>query len=115
MVFSCNYTLVCVPVEFCSLMLKANGYIVRVSFTKATTSNSNFFLYNITEAQAYNDEEGLDAIDAFMESLKTGTTLDTRTKMKIKRELFELKQQRQKLAKLINIAKPSLPKLMQLV
>ncbi|KAH3699321.1 hypothetical protein DPMN_074277 [Dreissena polymorpha] len=55
------------------------------------------------------DSDDLDALDAYMSAIKSGM-MDTKTKMKLKRQLMELKQEEQKVRKLVNIAKPaSLP------
>ncbi|KAL4228390.1 Kanadaptin [Mactra antiquata] len=57
------------------------------------------------------DNEEVDALDAYMNAIKSGM-MDTKTKMKFKRQVMELKQEEQKLRKLVNIAKPaSLPEL----
>ena len=62
------------------------------------------------EAAAFENEE-VDALDAYMTAIKSGA-MDTKTKMKLKCRLMELKQEEQKLRKLVNIAKPaSLPEL----
>lgn len=58
------------------------------------------------------EEQGLDVFDAYMMSLKAGA-LDTKTKMKLKRELFDLRQEHKRIEKLANIAKPALPKVSQ--
>lgn len=50
--------------------------------------------------------------DAYMMSLKAGA-LDTKSKTKLKRELFDLKQERKKIEKLANIAKPALANVSQ--
>ncbi|XP_061172890.1 kanadaptin-like [Saccostrea echinata] len=56
-------------------------------------------------------EEGMDALDAYMSAIKSGV-MDTKTKMKLKRQLLELRKEAQKLQKLINVAKPAaLPEL----
>ena len=51
------------------------------------------------------DGSGIDALDAFMASIKKGG-MDTKTKMALKKEMFELRTEQQKLIKLVNIAKP---------
>lgn len=57
------------------------------------------------------DNEDIDALDAYMNAIKSGM-MDTKTKMKLKRQLMELKQEEQRVRKLVNIAKPaSLPEL----
>ena len=50
--------------------------------------------------------EDLDELDAYMSSLKDGA-MDTKTKMALKRRLFELRQEEQKVRRLANIAKPA--------
>ena len=53
----------------------------------------------------------MDALDAYMNAIKSGI-VDTKTKMALKRQLMELKQEEAKVRKLVNIAKPaSLPEL----
>ena len=42
-----------------------------------------------------------------MSAIKSGSKMDAKTKMKLKRQLFDLKQEQQKLQKLVNIAKPA--------
>ena len=62
------------------------------------------------EASAFENED-VDALDAYMTAIKSGA-MDTKTKMKLKCRLLELKQEEQKMRKLVNIAKPaSLPEL----
>lgn len=62
------------------------------------------------EASAF-EYEDVDALDAYMTAIKSGA-MDTKTKMKLKCRLLELKQEEQKTRKLVNIAKPaSLPEL----
>ncbi|CAG2245428.1 Kanadaptin [Mytilus edulis] len=57
------------------------------------------------------DNDDLDALDAYMMAIKSGV-MDTKTKMALKRQLMELKQEEMKIRKLVNIAKPaSLPEL----
>lgn len=56
------------------------------------------------EAAMENDD--IDALDAYMSAIKSGV-MDTKTKMKLKRRLMELKQEELKLKKLVNIAKPA--------
>lgn len=66
-------------------------------------------MINFTEAAAVEEEEGLDALDLFMANIKSGA-MDTKTKMSLKRRMFDLKQEQMKLQKLANVAKPaSLP------
>ena len=55
------------------------------------------------------EDEGLDALDAFMMSMKSGG-MDSRTRMELKRRAVELRQQRVQLERLAAVAKPcSLP------
>ncbi|XP_071079378.1 kanadaptin-like [Haliotis cracherodii] len=62
------------------------------------------------DAAAFDSEE-VDALDAYMSAIKSGV-MDTKTKMKLKRQLIELKQEEQKLRRLVNLAKPAaLPEL----
>ncbi|XP_060592039.1 kanadaptin-like [Ruditapes philippinarum] len=57
------------------------------------------------------ESDDVDALDAYMSAIKSGM-MDTKTKMKFKRQLLELKQEEQKVRKLVNIAKPaSLPEI----
>ncbi|XP_046545133.1 kanadaptin-like isoform X2 [Haliotis rubra] len=66
------------------------------------------------DAAAFDNEE-VDALDAYMSAIKSGV-MDTKTKMKLKRQLIELKQEEQKLRRLVNLAKPaSLPELKKFV
>lgn len=51
-------------------------------------------------------EDGMDALDAYMSAIKSGV-MDTKTKMKLKRQLLELKKEEQKLQRMVNVAKPS--------
>ena len=51
------------------------------------------------------DGSGIDALDAFMASIKSGA-MDTKTKIALKKDLFTLRGEQQKLIKLVNIAKP---------
>lgn len=51
-------------------------------------------------------EEGMDALDAYMSAIKSGV-MDTKTKMKLKRQLLELKKEEQKLQRMVNVAKPA--------
>lgn len=61
----------------------------------------------VAKAQAASMEsEEVDALDAYMSAIKSGM-MDTKTKMKLKRQLMELKQEEQKVRKLVNIAKPA--------
>lgn len=57
------------------------------------------------QAAAMESDE-IDALDAYMSAIKSGM-MDTKTKMKFKRQLLELKQEEQKIRKLVNIAKPA--------
>ena len=50
----------------------------------------------------------MDVFDAYMNALKSGA-LDTKTRTELKRQIFELKQDKMRLEKLSNIAKPALP------
>ncbi|WAR04696.1 NADAP-like protein [Mya arenaria] len=52
------------------------------------------------------DSDDVDALDAYMSAIKSGM-MDTKTKMKLKTQLMELKQQEQRLRKLVNLAKPA--------
>ena len=62
------------------------------------------------EASTFENDD-VDALDAYMSAIKSGA-MDTKTKMKLKCRLLELKQEEQKMRKLVNIAKPaSLPEL----
>ncbi|KAK3093167.1 hypothetical protein FSP39_012127 [Pinctada imbricata] len=62
------------------------------------------------EAAALEAEE-VDALDAYMSAIRSGV-MDTSTRMKLKRQLIELKQEEQKLRRLMNVAKPaSLPEM----
>jgi len=55
------------------------------------------------------EEEGIDALDAFMLSIKSGG-MDSRTRMELKRRGVELRQQRVQLERLVKLAEPcSLP------
>jgi len=51
------------------------------------------------------EEEGIDALDAFMLSIKSGG-MDSRTRMELKRRGVELRQQRLQLERLVALAKP---------
>jgi len=65
----------------------------------------------ISTEKASMEEEGVDALDAFMMSIKSGG-MDTRTRMELKRRGVELRQQRLQLERLVALAKPcSLPRL----
>jgi hypothetical protein len=48
---------------------------------------------------------GIDALDAFMASIKSGA-MDTKTKLGLKKQLFSLRTEHQRLVRLVNIAKP---------
>ena len=52
------------------------------------------------------ERSGLDALDAFMANIKSGA-MDTRTKMSLKRRLFDLKKEKTRLEKLANVARPA--------
>ena len=52
------------------------------------------------------ESEEMDALDAYMTAIKSGA-MDTKTKLKLKRQLLELRQEEQKLRRLVNIAKPA--------
>jgi len=57
------------------------------------------------------EDEGIDALDAFMMSIKSGG-MDSKTRMELKRRGVELRQQRTQLERLVALAKPcSLPPL----
>ncbi|XP_029651248.2 kanadaptin [Octopus sinensis] len=57
------------------------------------------------DAEAAESNDDLDALDAYMNSIKSGM-MDTKTRLKLKRRLLELRPQEQRLRKLMNIAKP---------
>ena len=48
----------------------------------------------------------MDALDAFMANIKSGA-MDTRTKMSLKRRLFDLNKEKTRLEKLANLARPA--------
>lgn len=48
----------------------------------------------------------MDALDAYMSAIKSGV-MDTKTKMKLKRQLLELKKEEQKFQRMVNVAKPA--------
>jgi len=48
---------------------------------------------------------GVDALDAFMMSIKSGG-MDSRTRMELKRRALELRQQRSQLQRLAALARP---------
>ena len=56
------------------------------------------------------ESDDVDALDAFMQSIKSGA-MDTKTRIKLKRELLDLQKEYKRVEKLMNIAKPNLPKL----
>lgn len=58
-----------------------------------------------SDAASCEEADGVDVLDAFMASIKSGT-MDIKTKMELKRQLFSLRAEQQKLIKLVNIAKP---------
>ena len=61
------------------------------------------------------DSDDLDALDAYMTALKSGA-MDTKTRMKVKRQIFDLRKEEQRLQRLVNIAKPAnLPSLKKYV
>lgn len=53
------------------------------------------------------EEEGVDALDAFMMSIKAGGTLDVKTRTELKHRLVMLRQQVQQLERLVNVARPA--------
>lgn len=73
----------------------------RNSFLNLTKS-----FYNINSEMEAMQDDGVDALDAYMSAIKSGA-MDTKTKMKLKRQLLELKKEEQKLQKIINVAKPA--------
>ena len=52
------------------------------------------------------ESEEVDALDAFMSAIKSGT-MDTKTRLTLKRRLFEQRKEEQRLQKLVNIARPA--------
>jgi len=50
-------------------------------------------------------DEGMDALDAFMMSMKSGG-MDSRTRIDLKRRAVELRQQRTQLERLVALARP---------
>ena len=67
--------------------------------------------FDLVTEKASMEEEGVDALDAFMLSIKSGG-MDSRTRMELKRRGVELRQQRAQLQRLVAVAKPcSLPPL----
>lgn len=61
------------------------------------------------------ESDDIDALDAYMTAIKSGA-MDTKTRMKIKRQIFDLRKEQQRLQKLVNIAKPaSMPELKKCV
>ncbi|XP_064621223.1 kanadaptin-like [Lineus longissimus] len=59
------------------------------------------------------ESDEADDLDAYMSSIKSGA-MDKSMRMKLKARLFELKQEEQKLTRLVNVAKPaSLPQLVK--
>ena len=52
------------------------------------------------------ENDGIDALDAFMMSIKSGG-LDTKTRTQMKHKLVELRQKCGRLERLVHIAKPS--------
>ena len=86
---------------------------IRVSSCKvivSTVEPVKIFQFNTLfctpDAAAVNAEEGLDVLDAFMANIKSGA-MDSKTKMALKRRMFDLKQQQAKLQKLASVAKPA--------
>lgn len=64
-----------------------------------------------TDAAAMESSEDMDALDAYMQSIKSGV-MDAKTRMKLKRRLLEIRPQEQRLRKLVNLTRPvSLPEL----
>jgi len=51
------------------------------------------------------EEEGMDALDAFMMSIKSGG-MDSKTRMELKRRRVELRQERVQLQRLTTLARP---------
>ncbi|XP_055338674.1 kanadaptin-like isoform X2 [Paramacrobiotus metropolitanus] len=49
---------------------------------------------------------GVDALDSFMEAIKSGLIMDPKTKIKLRQRLSELKLEEARLIRLINIVKP---------
>jgi hypothetical protein len=67
-----------------------------------------------TEKASFEDQ-GMDALDAYMSAIKSGT-MDTKTRMSIKRSLIDLRKEQQRLSKLVNVAQPAhMPALKKLV
>ncbi len=60
--------------------------------------------------QADLQSDDVDALDAFMKSIKSGA-MDTKTRIKLKRELLDLQKELKRVEKLMTIAKPNLPQL----
>ena len=58
-----------------------------------------------SDTPCYEDAQGIDALDAFMASIKSGA-MDTKTRMSLKKQIFGLKTEQQRLIRLVNIAKP---------
>ena len=57
------------------------------------------------------EDDGIDALDAFMMSIKSGG-MDSKTRLELKRQAVELRQQRAQLDRLVALARPcSLPPL----
>jgi len=55
------------------------------------------------------EDDGIDALDAFMMSIKSGG-MDSKTRLELKRRAVELRQQRAQLDRLVALARPcSLP------
>jgi len=51
------------------------------------------------------EDEGMDALDAFMMSIKSGG-MDSKTRVELKRRGVELRQQRTQLERLVALARP---------
>ena len=61
-------------------------------------------------AQKDLESDDIDALDAFMKSIKGGA-MDTKTRIKLKRELFDLQKELKRVERLMQAAKPVLPAL----
>ncbi len=69
----------------------------------------NILSGNISEQQDMQSDD-IDALDAFMKSIKSGV-MDTKTRIRLKRELLDLQKDFKRVEKLMNVAKPNLPNL----
>ena len=70
----------------------------------------NILIFSV-DAAAMETSDDMDALDAYMNTIKSGV-MDTKTRMKLKRRLLELRPQEQRLRKLVNLTRPaSLPEL----